>query len=78
MKLGAFFDKVPLNDILKAAVWNQSSTFAKFCLVSASCKFTYFGPNSCCPKSGGGGQENLALDVSEDWQAPKFTIHMLR
>ena len=35
MKLGlswAFFDKVPLNEILKAAVWNQSSTFAKFCL----------------------------------------------
>ena len=28
----AFFDTVPLNDILKAAVWNQSSTFAKFYL----------------------------------------------
>ena len=28
----AFFDKVPLNEILKAAVWNQSSAFAKFCL----------------------------------------------
>ena len=28
----AFFDKVPLNEILKAAVWNQSSTFAKFYL----------------------------------------------
>ena len=28
----AFFDKVPLNDILKAAVWNQSSTVAKFYL----------------------------------------------
>ena len=28
----AFFDKVPLNEILKAAVWNQSSSFAKFCL----------------------------------------------
>ena len=28
----AFSDKVPLNDNLKAAVWNQSSTFAKFCL----------------------------------------------
>ena len=27
----AFFDKVPLNEILKAAVWNQSSTCAKFC-----------------------------------------------
>ena len=28
----AFFDKVPLNDILQAAVWNQSSTFARFYL----------------------------------------------
>ena len=28
----AFFDKVPLSEILKAAVWNQSSTFAKFYL----------------------------------------------
>ena len=28
----AFFDKVPLNEILKAAVWNQSATFAKFYL----------------------------------------------
>ena len=28
----AFFDTVPLNEILKAAVWNQSSTFAKFYL----------------------------------------------
>ena len=28
----AFFDKVPLNEILKAAVWNQFSTFAKFYL----------------------------------------------
>ena len=26
----AFFDKVPLNDILQAAVWNRSSTFAIF------------------------------------------------
>ena len=28
----AFFDKVLLNEILKAAVRNQSSNFAKFCL----------------------------------------------
>ena len=33
LPLGPFFDKVPLNEILvKAAVWNQSSTFAKFYL----------------------------------------------
>ena len=28
----AFFDKVPLNKILKVVVWNQSSKFAKFYL----------------------------------------------
>ena len=28
----AFFDKVPLNEILQAAVWSRSSTFAKFYL----------------------------------------------
>ena len=28
----ALFDKVQLNEILKAAVWNQSSTFVKFYL----------------------------------------------
>ena len=28
----AFFDKVPLNEILKAVVWSHSSTFAKFYL----------------------------------------------
>ena len=32
----AFFDKVPLNEILKAAVWNQSSTVAKFYLRDTS------------------------------------------
>ena len=32
----AFFDKIPLNEILKAAVWNQSSTFAKFYLQDMS------------------------------------------
>ena len=60
----AFFDKVLLNEILKAAVWNQSSTSAKFYLrdVSANGKSSYLGPSSCCPKSGG-GQENLAFDA---------------
>ena len=28
----AFFDKVPLNEILKAAVWSHSSKFTKFYL----------------------------------------------
>ena len=35
----AFFDKVPLNEILKAAVWNQSS-FAKFYLRDMSGKLS--------------------------------------
>ena len=52
----AFFDKVPLSEILKAAVWNQSSTFAKstsrICL---KLKSSHIGPDSRCPKSGGGG-----------------------
>ena len=55
----AFFDEVPLCEILKAAVWNQSSTFAKFYLRDMS-QQAYFGPNRCCPKSGG-GQENRAF-----------------
>ena len=45
----AFFDKVPLNEILKAAVWNQYSTFAKFYLRDMS--------------KSGGGQENRAFDT---------------
>ena len=32
----AFFNKVLLNEILKAAVWNQSSTFSKFYLKDMS------------------------------------------
>ena len=36
----AFFDKVPLNDIVKAAVWNQSSTFAIFYLRDMSQQVT--------------------------------------
>ena len=35
-----FFDKVLLNDILKAAVWNNSSTFAKFYLGDMSQRVT--------------------------------------
>ena len=32
----AFFDKVPLNDILQAEVWNRPSTFARFYLMDMS------------------------------------------
>ena len=61
----AFFDKVPLIEILKAAVWNQSSTFAKFCLRDMSQQLqnpSRFGTNCGGPKSGG-GQVNSALDA---------------
>ena len=37
----AFFDKVPLNEILKAAIWNQSSAFAKFYLRGTSQQAAY-------------------------------------
>ena len=50
----AFFDKVPLNDILQAAVWNRSSTFARFYLRDMSQQAEKFGPHCGGPKSGGG------------------------
>ena len=59
----AFFDKVPLNEILKAAVWNQSSTFAKFYLRDMSQQMANlhsFGPIVVAQKVVG-GQENPTL-----------------
>ena len=50
----AFFDKVPLNKILKAAVRNQSSTFLSKGYVSATTKPTRFGTDCGGLKSGGG------------------------
>ena len=38
----AIYDKILLNEILKAAVWNQSSTFAKFCLRICLSKWKIF------------------------------------
>ena len=61
----AFFDKVPLNEILKAAVWNQSSTFAKFYLKDMSQQLQNlhsFGPIVVAQKVVG-GQVNSALDA---------------
>ena len=49
----AFFHKVSLNDILKAAVWNQSSTFAKFFLRDMSQQVTnlhHLGPVAVAQK----------------------------
>ena len=60
------FDKVLLNEILKAAVWNQSSTFAKFYLRDMSQQLPnlhHLGPvvvaqKVCvCVWGGGGGGE---------------------
>ena len=50
----AFFDKVSLNDILKAAVWNHLCKILLEGYVSASYQFASIGPSRCCPKSGGG------------------------
>ena len=62
----AFFDKVPLNEILKAAVWNQSSTFAKFYLRDISRQLQnlhHLGPVVVAQKVVVGGQVNSALDA---------------
>ena len=56
----AFFDKVSSpNEILKAAVWNQSSTFAKFYLRDMS---QQMAPIVVAQKVVG-GQENLTFDA---------------
>ena len=56
----AFFDKFPLDEILKAAVWNQSSTFAKFYLQAANLQT--LGPIVVAQKVVA-GQENRAFDA---------------
>ena len=61
----AFFDKVPLNDILQAAVWNSSSTFAKFYLRDMSQQaqnLQSLGPVIVAQKVVG-GQQQSAMDV---------------
>ena len=61
----AFFDKVPLNEILKAAIWNQSSTFAKFDLRDMSQQLQnlhHSGPVVVAQKVVG-GQISSALDA---------------
>ena len=54
----AFFHKVPLNDILQAAVWNRSSLFARFYLRDMSQKaenLQNLGPIVVAQKVWGGG-----------------------
>ena len=61
----AFFNKVPLNDILQAAVWNSSSTFAKFYLRDMSQQaqnLQSLGPIVVAQKVVG-GQQQSAMDV---------------
>ena len=61
----AFFDKVLLSELLKAAVWNQSSTFAKFYLRDMSQQLQNLhnlGPIVVAQKVMG-GQVNSALDA---------------
>ena len=71
----AFFDKVPLNDILQAAIWNRSSAFAKFYLRDMSQQaenLQILGPNVVAQKVvgrgwgwgwGGEGQQQPAMDA---------------
>ena len=61
-----FFDKVLFNEILKAAVWNHSSTFAKFYLRDMSQQLQNLhnlGPIVVAQKVMGGEQVNSALDA---------------
>ena len=61
----AFFDKVLLNEILKAAVWNQFSAFAKFYLRDMSqeaANLQTLGSVDVAQKVVG-GQENRAFDA---------------
>ena len=61
----AFFDKIPLNEILKAAVWNQFSTFAKFYLRDTSqqaANLQTLGPIVVAQKVVG-AQENRVFDA---------------
>ena len=61
----AFFDKVPLNDILQAAVWNRSSTFARFYLRDLSQQaenLQILGPIVVVQKVVG-GQQHPALEA---------------
>ena len=64
----AFFDKVPLNEILKAAVWNETPTFAKFYLRDMSQQLQNLqdlGPIVVAQKVVV-GQVTSALDALED------------
>ena len=61
----AFFDKVPLSDILQAAVWNRSSTFARFYLRDMSQQaenLQSLGPIVVAQKVVG-GQQHPALEA---------------
>ena len=62
----AFFDKVPLNDILQAAVWNRSSTFARFYLRDMSQQaenLQNLGPIFMVAQEVVGGQQNPASEA---------------
>ena len=59
----AFFDKVPLNEILQAAVWSRSSTFPKFYLRDMSHQaenLQNLGPIVVAQKVVGGQQVNAS------------------
>ena len=85
----SFIDKVPLNDILKAAVQNQSSTFAKFYLSDILSQqvtnLHQLGPVIAAQKvvgwwgggGGGGGRKlrPLMLKKTVSLQSPLYILH---
>ena len=75
----AFFDKLPLDEILKAAVWNHSSTFAKFYLRDMSqqaADLQRLGPIVVAQKVVGGSQ-TVPLMPEDNDQPPIHTVHII-
>ena len=74
----AFFEPVPLDEILKAAVWNHSSTFAKFYLRDMSqqaANLQNLGPVVVAQKVVGASQPS-PLTPKDFCQPPSHTVHI--
>ena len=73
----AFFDKVPCDEILKAAVWNQSSTFAKFYMSQQAANLHTLGPIVVAQKMVG-GQKNGAFVTQRRLTASKAYVTYMK
>ena len=77
----AFFDKVRLNEILKAVVWNQSSTFSKFYLRDMSQQLQDLqdlGPIVMAQKVVGEGKSTVPWMPKKIYSLQNTTVHILR